>query len=105
MSCVPSTGLVAVERGSMSIDNDLVPSSPGATGAGLDAVSGLAPHADTNNLMGFYMVWAVTQDTVNSQLEWLQLCGVIPDAAQIGDLSVEGLAIGGDGQDRATIAP
>jgi hypothetical protein len=58
-----------------------------------------------NNLTGFDLVWAITQDTVNSQLEWLQLCGAIPDSVVIGDLETDGLTIGGSGEDRATIAP
>jgi hypothetical protein len=49
------------------------------------------------------MVYAVTQNTVNSQLQWLQLSGVIPSTVAIGDLATDGITVGGTGADTATI--
>jgi hypothetical protein len=73
----------------------------------------MAPHAFTANLSaaalpnptltGFDMVWAITENTVNSQLSWLQDSGLIPNKVKIGDLDNDGIAIGGTGEDEATI--
>jgi hypothetical protein len=76
----------------------------------------MAPHAFTANLSataadlpnptltGFDMVWAITENTVNSQLSWLQDSGLIPNKVKIGDLDTDGIAIGGTGEDEATIS-
>ncbi|WP_300752578.1 beta/gamma crystallin-related protein [Janthinobacterium sp.] len=65
----------------------------------------LEPVTPSATLTGFDMVWAITQNTVNSQLAWLQSCKLIPSDVQIGDLGRDGLQIGGSDADRATIAP
>ena len=46
------------------------------------------------NLTGFDLVWAVTQNTVNSQLAWL-MREHIPRYIKMGDLHVDGMVIGG----------
>lgn len=55
-------------------------------------------------LDGFDMVWAVTRDSVNAQLAWLQMDQIVPSEVRAGDLQADGLRIGGDGDDRASIA-
>ena len=48
------------------------------------------------DLTGFDLVWAVTENTVNAQLNWLMEGGLIPRAIRMGDLNTDGIAIGGD---------
>jgi hypothetical protein len=63
-------------------------------------------HKDkTMALKGFDMVWAITQNTINSQMEWLQESGVIAKSLAFGDLENDGAKIGGDGADAAMLAP
>ncbi len=56
-------------------------------------------------LMNFDMVWAITQNTINSQMEWLQESGVIATTLAFGDLDKDGACIGGTGADAALLAP
>lgn len=56
-------------------------------------------------LKGFDMVWAITQNTINSQLEWLQSQGYIADKLSFGDLDTVGAVVGGSGEDAAVLAP
>jgi hypothetical protein len=56
-------------------------------------------------LAGFDMVYAITQNTVNSQLAWLHRSGVIPKGVQIGDLAGDGMAIGAAGAAATIAAP
>lgn len=46
------------------------------------------------NLTGFDLVWAITQNTVNSQLNWL-MHEHIPRHIKMGDLETDGMVIGG----------
>ena len=63
------------------------------------------PQRAAAGLDGFDMVWAITRDSLNAQLEWLQMDKVLPSEVAAGDLQADGLRIGGDGADAATIAP
>jgi hypothetical protein len=45
------------------------------------------------NLIGFDMVWGVTENTVNSQLEWLFDSGAVSDHVQFGDINNDGVSI------------
>ena len=54
-----------------------------------------------NDLGGFDMVWAITQNTVNSQLSWLQELDIIPKKVLVGNIDDDGLVIGGTGEDEA----
>jgi hypothetical protein len=74
------------------------------TDAAFQPVVSLAPVAPSTTLMGFDLVWAVTQNTVNSQLAWLQESGCIPRQLQIGSMDLDGIAIGSDTKP-ANIAP
>jgi len=44
----------------------------------------------TNELNTYDMIWAVTQDAVNTQLQWLFTFGSIDPHISFGDLGVEG---------------
>jgi hypothetical protein len=63
------------------------------------------PQSASGGLDGFDMVWAVTRDSLNAQLEWLQTDNILPSEVRAGKLHADGLQIGGDGDDRATLAP
>jgi hypothetical protein len=56
-------------------------------------------------LGGFDLVWSVTQNTINSQLQWLQDEGLIASALAFGDLDGDGFFIGGSGADAALLGP
>ncbi|MES2149158.1 MAG: hypothetical protein V4508_05115 [Pseudomonadota bacterium] len=63
------------------------------------------PLTTAARLDGYDMVWAVTQDSLNAQFEYLQLSNILPSSLRLGNLQADGLAIGGDGNDCATLAP
>jgi hypothetical protein len=60
------------------------------------------PHDPT--LSGYDLVWAVTPETLRTQLAELQLSGRLPTNVLVGNLDEAGLQIGGDGDDSASIA-
>lgn len=57
------------------------------------------------SIAGFDMIWSITQNTINSQMEWLQAEGLIASALAFGDLDADGFYIGGTGADAALLAP
>lgn len=78
--------------------NDIVSSLIVSEGVALEPVT------PSTTLTGFDMVWAISQNTVNAQFDWLQSSGLIPSELLLGNLARDGLTIGGTGADRATIA-
>jgi hypothetical protein len=57
------------------------------------------------SIAGFDMIWSVTQNTINSQFQWLQEEGLIASSLAFGDLDNDGFFIGGQGADAALLAP
>jgi hypothetical protein len=51
---------------------------------------------------GHELAWAVTQDR-QAALQWRHWGGTLPDSIRVGELKQDGLIIGGDGDDCATL--
>lgn len=62
------------------------------------------PGTPSGALCGFDMLWRLSASTINAQLAWLHAHGHLPGTLRFGELERDGMAIGGDGADRASMA-